>query len=105
MLVIPSEKIYLSMKYISDESFFFDYDSSGILVLYLKLFPSIATSVINGASINIVFLHPLIEKNNITLFIYDIIDSPFYISKIFNDENNILMGFSSIYSYFESINL
>jgi hypothetical protein len=111
MAVILSEKIRSSMlEFIADESFFLDYDAAGILILHLKLFPNLAISVINGAPMTLVFRNPRIEHNNITLYIHDIIDAPFYFSKTFaNDKSNLhssntFPGLAPFASYFESNN-
>lgn len=105
--VIPSYKIRSEMEDIYDESFYWDYDASGILILYLKLFPNLAISVINGVPITLVFRNPKIEKYNITLYIHDVIDAPFYISKFFhpkqdNLQNDGPLGLTEYASYFRT---
>ncbi len=106
---IPGEKIYQALRSSEEQSFFLDYDSSGILILYLKLYPSLAISVINGVPLTLVFRNPLIERNSITLYINDLVDAPFWISKIFDDgqdnlESKEISGLVNYAHYFETNN-
>jgi len=92
------------MKNSPGETFCLDYDLSGILILFLKLYPSLAISVINGAHLQIIFRNPNLERNSITLYIYDITDSPFYITKSFEKdlESKKLKGLTNYIHFFSS---
>lgn len=86
--------------------FFLDYDSQGILTLYLKLFGSLAASVINGAPLVLVFRNPRIQEREITLYIYDVVDAPYYFSKQFSAlagaaESESAKGIVAYAHYFE----
>lgn len=83
MIVIPSYKVaneWNQTPYV--ESFFFDFDLSGTMILYLKLLPKTMVSVLNGVPMKLVFRNPKIEEYSITLYIEDVVQAPIYITKI-----------------------
>jgi hypothetical protein len=99
---IPGQKVYNALRTSYQQSFFLDYDSSGVLVLYIKLYPYLAIAVINGAPLTLVFRNPFIAKNEITLYIHDLVDLPFHISKKFDEESSKILGLTDYIHYFDS---
>jgi len=82
-MIIPSYKVaneWACTPY--TESFFFDFDLSGTMILFLKLLPKTMVSVFNSVPMKLVFRNPKIEKYSITLYIEDVAQTPFYITKV-----------------------
>lgn len=89
MITIPSERAYCEMSSHA-ETFCLDFDINGILILFLKLSPKLIISVLNGATVKIVFRNPNIERETVSLYIEDIRDCPsFWVKGAIKKENNI----------------
>jgi len=105
MVTIPSQRVYDEInKFFCTETFCFDYDINGVLMLYLKLSPKMIISVLNGVSIKFIFRNPNIEKNSISLYIEDVKNNPFYLTKYSNYkdnsiQNNLLPGIEEFNEY------
>ena len=102
MIVIPSYKVtneWARTPYA--ESFFFDFDLLGTMILYLKLLPKTMVSVLNGVPMKLVFRNPKIEEYSITLYIEDVVQAPIYITKISKSQ---FPNFKELSQYFSKSN-
>ncbi len=85
---IPSKIVKQNLESQSESTFTLDVIQDNQLTLFLKLSPSQTISIINGAPIEIIITNPFLEPNTITFRLNDIIDTPFWISKIFTNPIN-----------------
>lgn len=62
------------------QGFWIDKCDTGVAVLMIKLEASLVNSIVKGVPLEIVIRNPKIDKRSCTLYIYDIVEEPFYVT-------------------------
>lgn len=99
MITIPSHYAYNELLS-HQETFVLDTTTTADgerVVLYVKVNPELFSSIINEVPIEIIVRNPKIEQYSITIYFLDIIEAPYYFTKIIeNVDGDIYIGISNI---------
>lgn len=88
--LIPSARAVVELQRTHERTFAIELKGNEPFVLYLRLTPTQTLSIINGAPLELVIGSPVLQPNTISIRLNDILDVPFWISRIFStDEDGI----------------
>ncbi len=92
----PSDKVLDKISSLV-QGFWIEKESDGTVVVLMKFEASILTKLIQGSDFEFVFRNPKLSNRSITLYVYDNIKEPLWVTgRKFSNEDKLYLGFDEI---------